>query len=113
MTEGIIGFILGVLVTAAFLSWAIQRFVNKMLDQVETNADEAVEVGRIKLKVELVENQLLCYNSNTMSFVCQGSNLKEVLDNFNKQYPGQDVVLVSDDADLIEDLTNQKQLLDT
>jgi hypothetical protein len=47
-----------------------------------------------------------------MAFICQGASLKEVLDNFNKRFPGQDVTLVSEDAGLIENLSKQKQLLD-
>jgi hypothetical protein len=91
------------------LRWAINRAINRILDQV---VPESSEEDQFKLRVELVENQLLCYNNSTMAFICQGASLKEVLDNFNKQFPGRDVTLVSEDAELIKNLTKQKQLLD-
>jgi hypothetical protein len=105
MFEGFIGFLLGVL----FVFFVIRQLF-KHIDEAMTT--ESSDEDRFKLRVELVENQLLCYNNSTMTFICQGSSLKEVLDNFNKRFPGQDVTLVSEDAGLIEDLSKQKQLLD-
>jgi len=109
MFEGFIGFLLGVLFVV-FVIRQLFKYIEHRLSESMTT--ESSDEDRFKLRVELVENQLLCYNNSTMTFICQGSSLKEVLDNFNKRFPGQDVTLVSEDAGLIEDLSKQKQLLD-
>ena len=102
-------FVAGMAASLLILRWAINRAINRILGQM---VPESSEEDQFKLRVELVENQLLCYNNSTMAFICQGASLKEVLDNFNKQFPGRDVTLVSEDAELIKNLTKQKQLLD-
>lgn len=109
MFEGFIGFLLGVLFVFFVIRQLFKHIEHRLAEAMTT---ESSDEDRFKLRVELVENQLLCYNNSTMTFICQGSSLKEVLDNFNKRFPGQDVTLVSEDAGLIEDLSKQKQLLD-
>jgi len=109
MFEGFIGFLLGVLFVFFVILQLFKHIEHRLSESMTT---ESSDQDRFKLRVELVENQLLCYNNSTMTFICQGSSLKEVLDNFNKRFPGQDVTLVSEDAGLIEDLSKQKQLLD-
>jgi pheromone shutdown protein TraB len=102
-------FVAGMAASLLILRWAINRAINRILGQM---VPESSEEDQFKLRVELVENQLLCYNNSTMAFICQGASLKEVLDNFNKQFPGRDVTLISEDDELIKNLTKQKQLLD-
>lgn len=109
MFEGFIGFLLGVLFVFFVIRQLFKHIEHRLSDAMTT---ESSDEDRFKLRVELVENQFLCYNNSTMTFICQGSSLKEVLDNFNKRFPGQDVTLVSEDAGLIENLSKQKQLLD-
>ena len=102
-------FVAGMAASMLILRWALNRAINRMMERM---VPESSEEHQFKLRIELVENQLLCYNNSTMAFICQGASLKEVMDNFNKQFPGQDVILVSEDAGLIENLSKQKQLLD-
>ena len=111
MFEGFIGFLLGIW----FVVFVIQQLFKHINQQLKEELEqESSATKQFKMHVELVGNQLLCYNNSTMAFICQGSSLKEVLDNFNKRFPGQgfDVTLVSEDAELIETLSKQKQLLD-
>jgi len=109
MSEGFIGFLLGMLFVVLVIRQLFKHIEHQVAEAMEK---ESTVADQFKLRVELVENQLLCYNNSTMAFICQGASLKEVLDNFNKRFPGQDVTLVSEDAGLIENLSKQKQLLD-
>jgi hypothetical protein len=109
MSEGFIGFLLGMLFVVLVIRQLFKHIEHQVAEAMNTGSSDQ---DQLKLRVELVENQLLCYNNSTMAFICQGSSLKEVLDNFNKRFPGQDVTLVSEDAGLIENLSKQKQLLD-
>lgn len=111
MSEGFIGFLLGVLFVVLVIRQLFKHIEHQVAEAMEK---ESTVADQFKLRVELVGNQLLCYNNSTLAFICQGASLKEVLDNFNKRFPGKamDVTLVSEDAELIEDLSKQKQLLD-
>lgn len=107
MLEGIIGFALGMVFTIV----VIRQLIFKFLAMIEQDSETQVNTNEIKIKIELVNNQLLCYNSSTMAFVCQGADLKEILDKFNSTYPNKDIKLISDNADLIADLAQQKEKL--
>lgn len=111
MLEGIIGFALGMVFTVTVINILLRRLIIKFLSMVEQDPETAANTSEIKIKIELVDNQLLCYNSSTMAFVCQGADLKEILDKFNSTYPNKDIKLISDDADLIADLAQQKEKL--
>lgn len=111
MLEGVIGFVLGIVFTVVVVNILLQRLVAKFLAVVEQDPLIKPDTSEIKIKIELVDNQLLCYNSSTMAFVCQGANLQEILDKFNATYPNKDIKLISDDADLIADLAQQKEKL--
>lgn len=113
--EYVITFIAGMAVAALIIRWmartAIERLLKKLEQEMSQPADAAAP-GSMELKVELAGNQFLCYNSSTMDFVCQGSDIVEITKNFRKRYPNRNASLISDNTEVMKVLHQQKSLLD-
>jgi hypothetical protein len=105
-------FVAGMAAALMILRWAINRAINRMLNRMaqEDDADPVTaDAVNMELRVEFDNNVYFCYNNSTMAFVCQGTDLKEILEKFNATWPGRDIKLISDDAELIADLSRQKE----
>lgn len=61
----------------------------------------------IPLTVEVDNNQYFCYNSITQDFVCQGSNLKEIVERFKLRYPDKSAAIYNGDEAAVRLLKQQ------
>jgi hypothetical protein len=61
----------------------------------------------IPLTVEVDQNQYLCYNSVTKAFVCQGNNLKEIIERFRLRYPNKNAAIYDGDENAVKTLKQQ------
>lgn len=61
----------------------------------------------IPLTVEVENNLYYCYNSNTNQFVCQGANIKEIIDQFQQRFPGLNAFFDSGDEAALTTLRQQ------
>lgn len=93
----LIAFLVGAIAATALIRWAADRFVNRLLAEIEKDSEQKAADNSIKMEVELVENQVMCYNADTKEFICQGQDLAEVLARFKQRFPGIDGVLVPGD----------------
>ena len=66
----------------------------------------------IPLTIEVDGNQYLCYNSITQDFVCQGTNLKEIVKRFKQRYPEKSVAIFNGDETAVRTLRLQLKELD-
>jgi hypothetical protein len=89
----LIAFLAGAVAAAALIRWAANRFIDRLL--VEIEKDSEVKPQETRLEIEVVGNQVLCYNADTKEYVCQGHDLTQVIENFKQRFPGTyDVKLV-------------------
>ena len=90
-------FVLGALAATMLIRWAANRFVERLLAAVDETLEKekAVDAATRRVEIEVVDNQVLCYNADTKEFVCQGVDLTQVIENFKQRFPGTyDVKLV-------------------
>jgi hypothetical protein len=61
----------------------------------------------IPLTVEVDLDQYFCYNSITKAFVCQGRNLKEIVELFKLRYPDKAAAIYDGDEVAVSTLRSQ------
>ena len=61
----------------------------------------------IALTVEVDGDQFLCYNSQTMVFVCQGRDLEEIRERFRERFPSKSAAIYNGDESAIKVLKKQ------
>jgi hypothetical protein len=81
---------------------------------LETQAHDTVKIASelekgslIPLTVEVAGNTYLCYNSINKEFVCQGSDLDEIVQHFRARYPDKSAAIYNGDAQAVEILRIQ------
>ena len=113
----IIAFVAG----AGLAIWAMAYVVRRWVDRLRTMLEDvlAEEAGKdteakieisdkiIPLTVEVENNLYYCYNSNTNQFVCQGSDVKEITDQFQQRFPGLNAFFESGDEAALTTLRQQ------
>lgn len=118
LVDLVLAFVCGIVVTVAFMSWLVNRWarrIRQMLEQAlneetaqEPSIKDQVANGKIiPLKVEVDQDQYLCYNMLTQQFVCQGSNVSEIIERFQARFPGLNAALQSGDETALETLRQQ------
>lgn len=86
-------FLVGAIAATAVIRWAAGRFVESLLEEIEK--DSEVKTQETRLEIEVVNNQVLCYNADTKEYICQGQTLAQVIDNYKQRFPiAGDVKLV-------------------
>ena len=91
------------------MAQAVNRRVDSDLEEVSND----LELERlIPLTVEVVDNQYFCYNSITQDFVCQGSNLVEIVKRFKQRYPEKSAAIYNGDETAVRTLKSQLKELD-
>lgn len=98
--EGLLWFGLGWILATYWWRWALREALEQLMasDQFRQQLRRETQ-GLITMKIELVGNQVMCYNATNNEFICQGSNIDEVMENFLKRYPSHTGVLTADDND--------------
>ena len=96
--EGLLWFVLGGLVATYFWRWLMREALDQIVERLEQQVQERSDKV-IRMKIELVENRVYCYNAENNEFVCQGSNLDEVMNNFKARFPHYTGVISPDDND--------------
>jgi len=88
-----VAFVLGALAATALIRWAANRFIDRLLAEIEK--DSEVKPQETRLEIEVVDNQVLCYNADTKEYICQGQTLAQVIDNCKQRFPAAgDIKLV-------------------
>jgi len=101
--------------------WVMGIFVRRWLDSLRSLLEDtlAEEIDKtpvatiesndkiIPLTVEVENNLFYCYNSDTNQFVCQGANVKEIIDQFQQRFPGLNAFFNSGDETALATLRQQ------
>jgi len=86
------------------MTWLVRQRIDSGLDEVSKD----LELERlIPLTVEVVEDQYFCYNSITQDFVCQGTNLVEIVKKFKQRYPDKSAAIYDGDETAVRLLKSQ------
>ena len=117
----LIAFVAGGLVT----TWVIAMFVRRWAQRLQRLLQEALaeEAGKtttsmtkeeavasdkiIPLTVEFENNLYYCYNSKTNQFVCQGADVKEIIEKFKERFPGLNAFFNAGDETALTTLRQQ------
>lgn len=78
-------FLAGAIAATALIRWAANRFIDRLLTEIEK--DSEVKPQETRLEIEVVNNQVLCYNADTKEYICQGQTLAQVIDNYKQRFP--------------------------
>ena len=83
------------------------RIEARMAEELGDIARDLEEEKLIALTVEVDGDQFLCYNAQTMSFVCQGRDLKEIRERFRERFPSKSAAIYNGDESAVEVLRTQ------
>ncbi len=97
----VVMFILGMATAGLILKWTIRRAIDRIMAQMDQEDQKAAASQRLELRVELDKNTYFCYNIADGTFVCQGTDLTELQQNFRRRFPETNGVIVEgDDASI-------------
>lgn len=91
-----------------FVSRRLEARISQHLDEV---AEDLAQHRLIPLTIEQYNNQYLCYHSFTKDFVCQGSNLDEIIEKFKTRYPEKSASIFNGDESAVNALRQQLETL--
>jgi hypothetical protein len=79
----------------------------RVMEELGDIAQELEEEKLIALTVEVDGDQFLCYNAQTMTFVCQGRDLEEIRNRFRERFPSKSAAIYNGDESAVEVLKKQ------
>ena len=87
--------------------WLARRIEARMAEELTEIAQDLEEEKLIALTVEVDGDQFLCYNAQTMSFVCQGRDLEEIRKRFRERFPRKSAAIYNGDESAVKVLRTQ------
>ena len=87
--------------------WWVRRIEAQIAEDVGEIAQELEEEKLIALTVEVDGDQFLCYNAQSMVFVCQGRDLEEIRERFRQRYPSKSAAIYNGDESALTVLKKQ------
>ena len=87
--------------------WVAHRIERQLIKDLDKISQELEEEKLIALTVEVDGDQYLCYNAQTMAFVCQGRNLEEIRERFSQRYPSKNAAIYNGDESAVRTLKQQ------
>ena len=98
---------LAVLAFNLLVLWWVRRIEARIVEELGEIAQDLEAEKLIALTVEVDGDQFLCYNAQTMSFVCQGRNLEEIRERFRQRYPSKSAAIYNGDESAVKTLKQQ------
>jgi len=96
-----------VMVFNLLVLWLARRIEARLTEELGEIAQDLEAEKLIALTVEVDGDQFLCYNAQTMSFVCQGRDLEEIRERFRQRYPSKSAAIYNGDESAVEVLKKQ------
>ena len=87
--------------------WWVRRIEARIVEELGEIAQDLEAEKLIALTVEVDGDQFLCYNAQTMTFVCQGRDLEEIRERFRQRYPSKSAAIYNGDESAVEVLKKQ------
>ena len=96
-----------VMVFNLLVLWLARRIEARLTEELGEIAQDLEAEKLIALTVEVDGDQFLCYNAQTMSFVCQGRDLEEIRERFRQRYPSKSAAIYNGDESAVKKLKQQ------
>ena len=87
--------------------WWVRRIEARIVEELGEIAQDLEAEKLIALTVEVDGDQFLCYNAQSMTFVCQGRDLEEIRKRFRQRYPSKSAAIYNGDESAVEVLKKQ------
>jgi len=87
--------------------WWVRRIEAQIAEDEGEIAQDLETEKLIALTVEVDGDQFLCYNAQSMVFVCQGRDLEEIRERFRQRYPSKSAAIYNGDESAVEVLKKQ------
>lgn len=87
--------------------WLMKKLQPNIAEELNGVISDLETEKLIPLTVEVDGSIFLCYNSLTNDFVCQGTTLSEISQNFKLRYPDKEAALYKGDKQVIAILNSQ------
>ena len=87
--------------------WWVRRIEARIVEELGEIAQDLEEEKLIALTVEVDGDQFLCYNAQSMTFVCQGRDLEEIRERFRQRYPSKSAAIYNGDESAVQVLKKQ------
>ena len=87
--------------------WWVRRIEARIVEELGEIAQDLEAEKLIALTVEVDGDQFLCYNAQTMTFVCQGRDLEEIRERFRQRYPSKSAAIYNGDESAVRVLKTQ------
>jgi hypothetical protein len=98
---------LAVLAFNLLVLWWVRRIEARIAEELGEIAQDLEAEKLIALTVEVDGDQFLCYNAQSMTFVCQGRDLEEIRERFRQRYPSKSAAIYNGDESAVEVLKKQ------
>lgn len=98
---------LAAMIVNLLVLWIARRIETRWAKELFEIAQEIETEKLIALTVEVDGDQYLCYNAQTMAFVCQGRNLEEIRERFSQRYPSKNAAIYNGDESAVRTLKQQ------
>ena len=98
---------LAVLAFNLLVLWWVRRIEARIAEELGEIAQDLEAEKLIALTVEVDGDQFLCYNAQTMTFVCQGRDLEEIRERFRQRYPSKSAAIYNGDESAVRVLRTQ------
>jgi len=98
---------LAVLAFNLLVLWWVRRIEARIVEELGEIAQDLEEEKLIALTVEVDGDQFLCYNAQSMTFVCQGRDLEEIRERFRQRYPSKSAAIYNGDESAVQVLKKQ------
>ena len=87
--------------------WWVRRIEARIVEELGEIAQDLEAEKLIALTVEVDGDQFLCYNAQSMTFVCQGRDLEEIRERFRQRYPSKSAAIYNGDESAVKVLRTQ------
>jgi hypothetical protein len=92
----------GIAAGFALCTMLLARGIRQVMESEESESIQSIveqlAANLVFLRVEQANNLCLAYDAVSGEFVCQGTNMQELLANFGQRYPGKRGVLVEPES---------------
>ena len=96
-----IGVGIGVVLSVMVFNWIMTRIGERIESELEA------QDTNIGMRVEVDQNIIYCYNSETNQFLCQGQTLKEIAEAFQARFPNLGAYIDGGDPEVIAQWKNE------
>lgn len=103
----LVWFVIAYMTARLLTAWFLNRLTREIRKEVEEFAEKLDSGKLIPVTVEVDQDQYFCYNAITNDFVCQGYNLKEIVERFALRFPQGKLAIYNGDENAVRTLKEQ------